>query len=123
MSREDNATSFVLTPLTAGPAKRDSGTTSYCCVHSRSTVRDGQPVEIANLLKTYQGRRGTLTLRLRIEWTDAGNGDTIGTGTWRIASGTAAYADLAGNGRLSVVAETGSLNDITWRAVGYVSAP
>lgn len=120
VARGSNPTSFLLTPLSAGPAKRDSGTTYYCCVHSRSTTRDGQPVEIASFLKTYEGTRGTLTLRIVIEWTDAGNGYTIGSGTWKIAKGTNAYAHLEGNGRLAVVANTGSLNDITWRAVGLV---
>ena len=83
-------------------------------------MRDGQPVEIANFLKTYEGKRGTLTLRIIVEWADAGNGYTIGSGTWKIAKGTKAYAHVEGNGRLAVVAATGSLNDITWRAVGYV---
>jgi hypothetical protein len=120
VANSKNPGSFVLTPLSAGPAKRDSGTTSYCCVHSHSTTRDGQPVEIANFLKSYEGKLGTLTLRIVLEWTDAGNGYTIGSGTWKIAKGTKAYAHLQGNGRLAVVADTGSLSDVTWRAVGYV---
>jgi len=120
VARGSNPTSFVLTPLSPGPAKRDSGTTYYCCVYTHSTTRDGQTVEIANFLKTYEGKRGTLTLRIVVEWTDAGNGYTIGSGIWKIAKGTKAYANLQGNGRLAVVAETGSLNDVTWRAVGYV---
>jgi hypothetical protein len=104
----------VLTPLTAGPAQRDSGTTYFCCVHSRS--RDRQ------LSEDLRRARGTLTLRVVVEWTDAGNGYTIGSGAWRITKGTNAYARMQGNGRLAVVANTGSLNDITWRAVGYVHA-
>jgi hypothetical protein len=120
VARASNPTAFVLAPLTAGPAKRDSGIAFYCCVHSRDSVRDGESLETARFLKTYQGQRGTFVLRIVVEWAEAGNGYTIGSGSWNVVHGTGAYAHLAGNGRLAVVASSGSLNDISWRAEGYV---
>jgi hypothetical protein len=97
-----NGYSFVLTPLTSGPVARDSGTASACCWSQRFIRRDGQSIEIDNPLKTYAGKQGTFTMRLVIEWIDAGNGYTIGTGTWKIVSGTGTYRHLEGNGRIAV---------------------
>jgi hypothetical protein len=93
---------FVLAPLTAGPVARDSGTASACCWTPRFVTRAGQSSEIDNPLKTYVGKRGTFTMRLVIDWIDAGNRYTIGTGTWKIVSGTGAYEHLEGNGRIAV---------------------
>jgi hypothetical protein len=93
---------FVLAPLTAGPVARDSGTASACCWTQRLVTREGQSIEIDNPLKTYVGKRGTFTMRLVIAWVGAGNGYTIGTGTWRIVSGTGAYEHLEGNGHIAV---------------------
>ena len=93
------AHTFVLTPLTAGRFGRDSGTFSDCCWSERVILRDGQRIEIENPLATYVGRRGTLVVRYRVEWANAGNGYTVGTGAWKIVRGTGAYKGLTGNGR------------------------
>ena len=97
-----NGHSFVLTPLTSGPVARDSGTASACCWTERFVTRDGQSIEINNPLKTYVGKQGTFTMRLVINWINAGNGYTIGTGTWTIVNGTGAYKHLEGKGRIAV---------------------
>jgi len=94
-----DAHTFVLTPLTGGKLRRDSGTFSDCCWSERVILRDGQRIEIENPLATYVGRRGTLVVRYRVEWANAGNGYTVGTGAWKIVRGTGAYKGLTGNGR------------------------
>jgi hypothetical protein len=94
---------FVLTPLTPGPIVRDSGTASYCCVTPRFVQRDGQSIEIDNPLRTFVGKRGTFVWRAQIEWVDLDNGDSVGTGTWKILSGTGAYKHLEGHGRVAVI--------------------
>ena len=90
---------FVLRPLTGGELRRDSGTFSDCCWSERVVVRDGQKIEINNPLATYAGRRGTLVVRYRIEWVNAGNGYIVGTGTWKVVRGTGAYKGITGDGR------------------------
>jgi len=90
---------FVLTPLTSGPVESDAGTELGCCWGDRWVVRDGQRIEINDPLVTLTGRRGVITVRYRIEWVDAGNGYSVGTGTWRVVRGTGAYAHVTGSGR------------------------
>ena len=90
---------FTLTPVTPGALRTDSGRVDYCCFSAKSLVRDGQSVLINDPLETFKGKRGTLVLRLRIEWLDAGNSYTIGVSTWRVVSGTGAYKGVTGGGR------------------------
>lgn len=91
---------FVLSPLSPGGLRADSGTETSTYT-SHVVVRDGQRVEIANWVTTCKGKRGTFVLRVRIEHVDAGNGFHIGTGTWRFARGTDAYAGITGGGRVA----------------------
>jgi hypothetical protein len=51
-------------------------------------------------------------VRHRIEWVDAGNGYTVGTGTWTIVRGTGAYAHVTGGGRSAY----------SWLPRGFISA-
>ncbi len=100
---------FVLTPLQAGPLKRDSGTISsnWLSISGRDVMRDGQKVTIYDgAVTTLTGRLGTLTIRDRNEWVDLGrdgNGDGqddgIGITTWKVVRGTGQYAGIAGKGR------------------------
>ena len=100
---------FVLTPLQAGPLKRDSGTidSTWLSVPGRKVMRDGQEVTIYNgAVTTLTGKRGTLTIRDRNEWVDLGrdwNGDgesdAIAFGTWTVVRGTGQYAGIVGKGR------------------------
>jgi hypothetical protein len=96
---DGHAHTFVLTPLKPGAVKRDSGTSSDCCWSQRFATRDGQTIEINDPLTTFTGKRGTLVVRYRIEWVDAGHGYTIGTATWKVLRGTGVYAQLTGGGR------------------------
>jgi hypothetical protein len=90
---------FVLKPLGAGRVKADSGGVSWCCWTQKFIRRDGQAIEVNDPLATLQGKLGTLRIQFRIEWVDAGNEYSIGTGTWRIVNGTGAYKSLKGRGR------------------------
>src|SRR5262245_55045016 len=101
-AKKGNANAFVLTPLQPGPVVRDSGYADACCWSQRFVTRDGQSIEIDDPLKTFMSTRGTFTYRASIEWVDAGNGYSVGTGTWRIVRGTGEYAHLTGSGRLAV---------------------
>ena len=90
---------FTLVWLRPGAAINDSGSVDNHVLTDRHLVRDGQSVEVNGVLETYTGKRGTLVLRDRIEWLDAGNGYTIGVSTWRVVRGTGAYKDVTGGGR------------------------
>ena len=95
---ENTPGKFVLTPLQAGALKRDSGTES-AVYSSRVVMREGQRVTIDSGVDTLKGKRGSLTLRFRIEWVQAGNGYYVGTGTWKVDRGTGDYSRVTGGGR------------------------
>jgi hypothetical protein len=100
---------FVLTPLQAGPLKRDSGTISFnwLSIPGNTVMRDGQEVTIYNgAVATLTGKRGTVTIRGRSEWVDVGNDangdgerDSVAISTWKVVRGTGQYAGIVGNGR------------------------
>jgi hypothetical protein len=100
---------FVLTPMQAGSLHGDSGkiSSNWLSIRGREVMRGGQKVTIYNgALVTLTGKRGTLTLRDRIEWLDLGrdgNGDGeadgIGNSTWEVVRGTGQYSALVGKGR------------------------
>ena len=100
---------FVLTPMQAGPVKGDSGkiSSNWLSIRGREVMRDGQKVTIYNGgVATLTGKRGTLTLRDRIEWFDLGQdrnrdgeSDGIGITTWKVVRGTGQYAGIVGTGR------------------------
>lgn len=90
---------FVLTPLTNGALKGDTGVLTACCWSSCHIMRDGLSLEVNDPRLTLTGKRGTLLLRNRIEWIDLPDGWALFTGTWKIVSGTGAYANLSGGGR------------------------
>ena len=100
---------FVLTPLQAGPLKRDSGTidSNWLSIIGRTVMRDGQEVTIYDgAVTTLAGTRGTLTIRDRNTWADLahdGNGDgktdSIAFSTWKVVRGTGQYGGIVGKGR------------------------
>lgn len=93
---------FVLTPLQAGALKPDSGTTRVAgsLPPERVAMREGQRVAIYDsIVETLKGKRGSLVIRSRLEYVDAGNGYHVGTGTWKVVRGTGQYAQITGGGR------------------------
>jgi hypothetical protein len=103
ITAKDGVDGFVLMPKTVGAVKRDTGTVSWCCWGQEFVTRDGQRVEINDPTATLIGSRGTLVLRLRIEWLDAGQGYTVGSSTWKVVRGSGAYAGVTGHGRAAQV--------------------
>lgn len=92
---------FVLTPLSPGALKPDSGTESSVVANERFATRDGQSAKIVTWVTTCKGKRGSFVLRVRIEHIDAAHGFHIGTGTWRFVRGTGVYAGVKGGGRVA----------------------
>lgn len=92
---------FVLTPLQSGALKRDSGTESAAALPpERVVMRGGQRVTIYDpIVETFKGKRGSVTIRSRIEYVDAANGYHVGIGTWKVVRGTGQYAQITGGGR------------------------
>lgn len=91
--------SFVLTPLTPGAIKRDTGTASFCCWTERHIMRDGQAIDINDPQMTLTLKRGTLVVGNRIGFVDIPDGWAVFTGTWKVIRGTGDYAGLSGGGR------------------------
>jgi hypothetical protein len=66
----------------------------------RVVMRAGQRVAVYDsIVETFKGKRGTLVIRSRIEYLDAGNGYHVGAGTWKVVRGTGQYARITGGGR------------------------
>jgi hypothetical protein len=97
--QEKGQASFVLTPLTPGAIKRDTGTASFCCWTERHIMRDGQAIAINDPEITLTLKRGTLVVRNRIGFVDIPDGWAVFTGTWKVIRGTGDYAGLSGGGR------------------------
>lgn len=102
-SQTTQVSPFVLTPLQAGPIKRDSGTLTGGSSSGRAAMRDGQQIDIYDTVATYKGRLGSLVVRFRTEYADGGNGYHVGTGTWKVVRGTGQYARVTGGGRSGTV--------------------
>lgn len=103
---------FVLTPLTSGAVKPDSGTATFCCWSQLHVVRDGQVLDLNNPQMTLTGKQGTIVARNRIVWLDIPDGAAVYTGTWKVVRATGAYAGLTGGGLAAGVS----------RASGYTKA-
>jgi hypothetical protein len=87
---------FVLTPLSPGVLKRDSGQVSWGQVSVHHIVRERRQVEISDVDATLVGKRGTLDVHARIEWLGSGNNYVVGTGRCTVLRGKHAYAGVAG---------------------------
>jgi hypothetical protein len=98
-ARTTEVSPFALTPLQAGPLKRDAGTMTASVPNERVVMRAGQRVSLYDGPGTLKGKRGTLVIRYRTEYADGGNGYHVGTGTWKVVRGTGQYAQVAGGGR------------------------
>ena len=113
---------FVLIPLQAGALTRDSGTGSAVS-SKRFVMREGQRLQITGGVETVNGQRGSLELRFRIEWVEAGNGHHVGAGTWKIVRGTGQNAQLAGGGRRADVWLDRGPWPWSGRAEGFLTQP
>lgn len=77
---------FVLTPLQAGPVKRDSGTVAgnWRSVRGREVIRNGRKITIYSTgVWTLTGKQGVLTIRERNEWVAVGYDDGVATAPGR----------------------------------------
>jgi hypothetical protein len=112
---------FVLTPFRAGPLKADSGKLTSAFSPARIVMRDGQKVSVYDGSATLKGKLGSLVIRYRDEYVEAGNGYHVGTGTWKVVRGTGQYAHLTGGGRTGNV----SLDRGPWssRNEGFFTLP
>jgi hypothetical protein len=103
-AKTTNVSPFVLTPLQGGALKADSGSlVAGSTWTSKTVMRDGQRVDIYAGDGTFKGKRGTIVMRFRAEYVEAGSGYHPGTGTWKILRGTGAYAGITGAGRYASV--------------------
>lgn len=89
---------FLLEWSSAGSVVRDSGSVSWRTVGERTRTRNGQRVRVWTGYGSFLGKQGSLGLRFRWEWLNAGRGYEAGVGTWSVADGLDAYAGLRGGG-------------------------
>jgi hypothetical protein len=94
---------FVLTPMSPGPLKADSGTASFVGGLRGSGSRDGQEFKRYAGVESFHGKYGTLRVPNAVVSTDAPRGYGVGVGTWTVSGGSGSYAGLRGGGRQSVV--------------------
>ena len=113
---------FVLLPLQTGALKRDSGSTTANIGTNTVAIHEGQRVELWRPTFTLKGKRGTLTIRERIDWTDTGDA-FIGFGTWKVVSGTGEYAGVTGGGRTAHVGHNHGNGNWFIREEGYLTVP
>jgi hypothetical protein len=102
----DSHGTFVLHVLTPGPLRLDSGRYDYVAAERPYVVRKGQWAAVYVGIQALVGKAGTLFIRWRAEFVGAGNGSTVGTGTWVVVRGTGIYARATGGGRLATVTAT-----------------
>ncbi len=120
--------SFALIPLQAGALKRDSGRATADPRSGRSFNRQGQHVTIYNITYTLSGKQGNLAIQERNEWVDVSQKNARGfdyrpgvaIGTWKVVSGTGAYAKVTGGGRS---AHAGMGKQWFIRLEGYLTLP
>ena len=62
-------------------------------------IIEGQRVDRFRGATTLTSMRGTLVLRLQVDFVSAGNNYQVATGTWSVVSGTGQYSGVAGGGR------------------------
>jgi len=98
---------FSFIPLQTGALKPDSGPSTADPQRGRSFTRQGQQVSIYNITYTLSGKQGNLTIQEKNEWVDVSQKNARGfdyrpgvaIGTWKVVSGTGAYAKVVGGGR------------------------
>jgi hypothetical protein len=114
---------FVFTPFLVAKLKRDSGTEQSEGRKTRSYTREGQTVTVNTWVTTAKGKRGTFVYREVLNIVDAGNGVSVGTGTWTFVRGTGQYEGLRGGGRQGQVHLDGRDNSWSQRREGFLTLP
>jgi len=94
---------FALTPMQSGSIKPDRGSWVVGSEKTHQVTRDGQEVSVYVTTSTLKGKLGTLVVRTRQDWTEAGNGYNASTDTWKVVRGTGQYAGVTGGGRGTTV--------------------
>ncbi len=89
---------FVLDSFQTQGIKSDTGTTSVVIHQPTRVMRDGQIFDIYQLVWTFTGKLGSLTIRERNEWLDTGDA-YVAYGRWKVMRGTGQYANVTGGGR------------------------
>jgi len=98
--RTTSVSPFVLAPMQKGPIKPDAGKLiADPPTTDRTVMRDGQDVSVYVQTSTLKGKLGSLVIRTRAEWVEAGNGYNASTETWKVVRGTGQYARISGGGR------------------------
>jgi hypothetical protein len=114
---------FLLVTLQTGSLKGDSGKMIGDSSSSgRSVMREGQESSIQEGPVTLKGKRGTLVLRYRAEWVEAGSGYGVATSTWKVVRGTGQYAGITGGGRGASV-WLDRTDDWSSRLEGFLTLP
>ena len=114
---------FKLISLSGGALKADSGAFTGSGNLSQPVVRkNGQEVTLISGTDTYTGKNGTLIVAQRVEGVAAGRGYSIDTGTWKVVSGTGAYAGYTGGGTFAAAATPSNLA-LFFREEGYLVKP
>ena len=113
---------FRLTPLQAGGIKPDSGKTRVAITGPQVVIRDGQRIEIYNNTWTLIGKRGSLTIKDRLEWLDTGDA-FIGIGKWKVVRGTGEYATVTGGGGEAQVGHNHGNGAWYIRQDGFLTTP
>jgi hypothetical protein len=97
---------FVFYALSPGPLDFDEGKLTLAAVERPHIVRGGQRNAVYLAVARLTGKLGTFDVRWRVEFAGAGDGATVGTGTWSLVRGTGAYAGATGGGRVAAVVMT-----------------
>ena len=100
---QTGAASWDLVPLSPGPLKRDSGSSSGDGQIGAPTLRNGQRVTPITGSDNMTSKRGTFVISQKIVITEVGNDYHSGIGTWRFMRGTGAYKGITGGGRYADV--------------------
>jgi hypothetical protein len=114
------ARGFVLTPLTSGRLKGDTGTATFCCWKSRVVIRDGLKVEIGDPKMTFSGSAGPSWQATGWSSSTSKVATRCSPGTWKVIRGTGDYAQLSGSGRIAgIVLPNGTTK---WQREGFLGS-
>ena len=111
--------SWQLVPLTRGPLKRDSGTSTGGGSIGRRVFLQGQRVTPISGSDVMTGGRGKLVLTQKLVSAEVGSRYTADIGSWRVASGTGAYEGITGGRRFAGVGLPGGT--VIINEEGYVT--